>query len=370
MKVGAKRTATLLVAAMVWLGIVSCGDDTGSQESSAVTDSAALREAQTEVDRFLSNPPMEIQPLSAVPEGKIKVASVTCTLGSCKPGEFLKAAESLGWEATEETYDLAKGPADYVAAVRRALQSEPDALAMLMIYPRDIIKDELDQAREQGIALVDIGSGAAELGDGFISCVACKPGIGAYGKAEADFVAVDADGETEVGVVGDKTNASNIATTEALVEEFDRVGPAIEVHMVNASYAQTPQANAQAVVSAVQRNPNIEYLMFQGPDLLAGVPQALSAAGLADRVKVVAIDPTAAEHVKMVDGGGVYAWVGGDSNVIWWRAADAIARHLAGDEIDPMPVPALRVITEDNFSPDMYAPPNYESSYLEAWGVN
>ena len=370
MRISTRSAAPAAIIASMLMGVAACGDDSAKQSSNdggsgATTE--AVAEAEADVDLLLSNPPLKVEPLSEAPATDLKVASVTCTLTACKPGEFLEASGHLGWDASEETYDLAKGPADFVAAVRRAVQSGPDALAILFVYPPDLIDAELQQAKDDGVVLVDIGSALETPPDGFISCVACAPGLYADGIAEANFVAVDAGDRTSVGIVGDKTIDANVSATKGFIKQFDLVSPESEVHEINLSYSQTPQANSQTVVSALQREPDIAYLVFQSPDLLSGVSQALNASRLNERVKVVGLDPSGEEQVELLGEGGVDAWVGADGPVIWWRAVDAIARQSVGDDVDPTPIPALRVITEDNLEPGMFAPRDFEDAFTRAW---
>ncbi|WP_345568041.1 sugar ABC transporter substrate-binding protein [Streptomyces plumbiresistens] len=370
----AHRTAAITIAALVLLGAAACGSggaDTGGSatagSSSGADSSASLTEAKAEVNVLLSNLPLKAEPLSSAPPKGLKVASVTCTLTSCKPGEFAKAAAKFGWKASEQTYDLSKGPSDFVAAVRRALQTRPDALAILFAHPPELIKAEIQQAQNQGVTLIDIASAVDAPPQGFAACIACNAALYADGKAEADFVAVDAGAQTSVGVVGDKTIDANVSATKGFVEKFESNSPNSTVHVINVSFAKSPQANAQTVVSALQRNPDIKYLVVQSPDFLSGMSQALSAAGLSQKVKVVALDPAGEEQLALVKGGGVYAWVGADGPVIWWRAVDAIARHEVGQDFDPTPIPALRVITQGNMGPGMFAPRDYETAYDRAW---
>ncbi|WP_345568076.1 sugar ABC transporter substrate-binding protein [Streptomyces plumbiresistens] len=373
MKIPARRVAAACAALMLSIGLAACGNGAGgggtSASASAAGQPATLQKAKVKVDSYLSNPPLDIKPLSKTPDNALRVASVTCTVGSCYPGEFPKATQALGWTASEQTYDLAKGPADFVAAVRRALQSRPDALAILFVYPPDVIAKEIQQARSQGVKLIDVASALDAPPQGFIACVYCNATLKAYGGLMGTYTAVDAGGPTEVGVVGDKTIDANRISGKATADEIARVSPDTKVHTINVSYAQTPQANTQVVVATLQRNPGIKYLVFESPDLMGGIDQALSAAGLMGRVKVISTGPTSGDQTMQVQEGMPYAWIGAEGPAYWWVTADIMARNAVGDDFNAVPVTALRVITEDNAERDMFAPTDYQNVFKRAWGV-
>lgn len=365
---------TLAAALLMYASLAACGNSDGASADSAggVPDEvpAAFQEAESNVKTYLSNPRLEVDPVPTPPEKGLKVASVTCSVPSCHPGQFADAVDALGWNNTEETYDLTVGPSSFVSAVRRALQSEPDALAILFAYPPDMISKEIQQAQDEGVELVDIGSALDAPPEGFIACVSCKPSLEAYGRAQAEFVSADAGGPVSVGIAGDSATDATRITGETAADELVRISPKMDVHVIDVSFSRTPQANAQAVVGALQRNPKIEYLLFQSPDLMTGVAQALSASGLADKVEVLCIDPSGETHISMVEHGLPDAWVGGDGPAYWWRAADAIVRNQVGQEVDPAPGQAVRVITKGNAESEMYAPADYRLAYRQAWGVD
>lgn len=360
-----KWAGAIALAASVCMITGCTSGDTPTADS---TSSSAGTAEGPDISEYLAWPPLEIEPLSQTPEPGLKVTVVNCTVTSCWPGELARAGELLGWDVTEVSYDLAKGPSDYVAAVDRALQTEPDALAILPVYPLDMIQEQLDQAQSNGVTLVDLGSGIDEPPAGFISCVSCNPALRAMSALTADVVAADAGGPTSVGIMHDKSIPIHTLYAETAVDQLKKYSPDTQTEDIEVSFSRTPDANAAAVISALQRNPNIKYLYSVTPDMVSGLPQALNAAGLGDAVKIVAFAPDS-QQLKLVDGGGVFAWVGTDGPVAWWRVADAIARNEVGDEVDATPLPSLRVVTEENFDPGMFAPPDYEAAYEEAWGL-
>lgn len=366
-----RLVAAVAAATVLGVGVTACGVDGGASRDRVVSaaEAEALEQAQAVVARNLSNPSLEIEPLSKTPQKNLEVTAVTCNALDCAPDQFHDAAQALHWVSAEETYDLAKGPSDFVAAVRRALQSKPDALAILFVFPPDVIAAEIQRARDLGVVLVDISSALDAPPEGFIACVLCNPALATFGRLQADFVTVDAGGVTTVGVVGDKTIEPNLSIKKAFLEELDRVSPDTEVEDINVSFAQTPQSNAQTVINALQRNPDIEYLMYPAEGLMTGIGQALRTAGLAERVKVVNIGPSSGDQVMLVEQGIPYAWIGGDGPAYWWRVIDVIARSEVGDDFDAAAAQASRVITKDNAQPEMFAPPDYQAAFKRAWGV-
>lgn len=367
-----RRAASVVAAVTLILSAAACGADSDASEQAAggTGSSEALAEAKKVIDSISVAKPIELDPLSTTPPSDYKVGTVTCNINACYPGELERAAESLGWDVVEETYDLAKGPSDFVAAVRRALQEKPDALSILFVYPPETIKAEIDQAIADGVVLIDVGSSVDGPAEGFIGCVYCNPALAHYGENMAQWAVVDDNGANSgFAVIGDKTIAAHQQSGKATTEELERLAPDAKVTQVNVGFAKTPQANAQTVITAIQRDPDIKYLLFQTPDLLGGMSQALSAAGLSDAVEVVAPGPTTAKELMAVQQGFPDIWISTGAGAYYWDVVDILARNLVGDDFTAMPVPPTGLVTADNASPDLLTPPDYEATYKKAWGV-
>jgi ribose transport system substrate-binding protein len=135
------------------------------------------------------------------------------------------------------------------------------------------------------------------------------------------------------------------------------------------------------VVSAMQENPDANYIYTTSGDFLLGVEAAVKAAGF-DDVKIVDATPSQDDLDSMNSGGIVEATTGLSNIVVGWRQVDAAVRYFNGDEI-PSPVaftaddtsPAAwmptRIYTQEN-APESnlwIAPDDYETIFKGLWNL-
>jgi ABC-type sugar transport system substrate-binding protein len=106
-----------------------------------------------------------------------------------------------------------------------------------------------------------------------------------------------------------------------------------------------------------------------------GVPQALKAAGLADKVKIVSQSGGAANYQYIKDGSEA-ADLFQDINYTGYRMADAVARAFAGQDEGADEVP-LMFITPQNISSATFAAdkswtafPDTLAQFKKIWGLS
>lgn len=358
--------AAVMLAASLLAGCSSAGSSTGSPDTTS-DSSGGFAAAKKVSDELLSNPALQIDPLPKAAEKGVSVAVVNCTLPSCSPGAGTEPAAALGWTVQDFPFDLTKGPADYVEAVKRAIASQPQVLLVTSVYPETLIQDQIDAAAKAGVKVIDIGG---ELSPGFVACIQCQPALEAQGAALADVALADAAAKTSVGIVIDKTLAPMVNMGQSAAATIKENGEGSKSEVLELNVADNPAANAARTVSFLQRHPDVKYLLYTTPSLLLGAGSALKAAGL--DVKTISVNPSNAGDVALIQTGDVYKWVGGESSggAFVWRAFDAAARAVQNAPIDPKePVTAMRLITKDNAAPTLGAPTDFKSIYAKAWGV-
>jgi ABC-type sugar transport system substrate-binding protein len=311
-----------------------------------------------------------IAPLPKPAQKGARVAFVNCTLPSCLPGGAAAPGAELGWEVQDFDFDLGKGPTDYVNAVERALQTKPDVMIIQAVYPEPLIKDQIAAAAKAGIKVVDVGGHKAS---DYVACIQCQPATEFTGAALAHVALADAGRKTSVGIVFDKTLAPVVSMSKGAQDAIAASGEGSTSHLVELNVADNPAANAARTVNFLQRNPDVEYLLYTTPGLMLGARPALDAAGLSDRVKSIGTNPSGPSEVGMLQTGEIFAWVGAESggNAFVWRAMDAAARALQNAPIEPFePLPSLRLITRENSDPELAAPTDFRSIYKRAWGIS
>jgi ribose transport system substrate-binding protein len=325
--------------------------------------------AKAAVDELAANPALEVEPLPEPAEEGISVAFVNCTVPSCLPDGGKEPAEALGWTVKDFPYDLGKGPSDVVSALDAAINSKPDVLVVAQGYGAALVQDKVDAAVESGMKVLNIGS--SEDPPGYLACIQCTPAMEANGEALANVALADAGSPTSVGIVSDKNIAALVSMADGAASTIEENGEGSTSHIIELNVADNPAANAARTVSFLQRNPDIEYLLYTTPSLLPGTSSALAAAGL--DVKVIAPNPSNTDEVAMITSGDVDIWVAGESGekAYIWRVFDAAARAMQGAPIEPkMPISTMRLITKDNPDPALQAPTDFKEVYKTAWGVN
>jgi len=346
--------------------MAGCGSDSdgdSSSDVSALEGTGSVAEAEAQVEEFTANPPLKIDPLPSAPDPSTYAIWVNCTIPACVPGGMDPAMDALGWEFEEQSYDISKGPAAVQAAFTEAIAKEPDVIIVGLNFPADAYQAQVDEALAQGIKL--IGWGGTETPSGFSACVQCTPATKILGGLAGNIVVADAGGETHVAVLIDKTIPAFIDETNGVKEEVAKNGDGSEVMEIEQSISATPADNAAGVVSFLQRNPDVEYLVLTSPQFDPSA--ALKSAGL-DQVKIVGIYPFSDVEVEAVKDGQVLAYAAGELGAGFWRAADAAARAVQDVEVDPAePVPAMRVMNQSNADAALLDPTDYQNVYMSAW---
>ena len=358
--------ATTGAASLAVLVLAGCSTSGPDATSTTPASSEGIQRAIAVQEQLLANEPKTVAPLPEVPEKGLDLAVVNCTLPVCARGAQAEPAAALGWTSTDFDFDLTKGPSDFVRAVEEAIASKPDALIITAVYPESLIQDQVNAAAAEGIKIVDYG-GTAEL-PGFVACVSCFAATGAMGEALGNMALADAGEPTSVGVILDKTNGTLMSTADGVKKAIEENGDGSKAQNVEVSFANTPAANASTVVSFLQRNPDVEYLIFTTPAFVAGVKSALDAAGL--EVKIMVSSPNE-DDIGLIAAGDVYQYLGTEAGAgRFWGPVDAAVRAVQNAPIEPKtPIPAMRLINADNADPSLAMPTDYQRVFEEAWGV-
>ena len=85
------------------------------------------------------------------------------------------------------------------------------------------------------------------------------------------------------------------------------------------------------IVSALQADPELDFIVYAFGGMLYGVPDALKAAGLLDQAKAVSQAGGPLNFGFIANGEHQVAEVALASELLGWRAVDAAARVLLGD---------------------------------------
>lgn len=162
------------------------------------------------------------------------------------------------------------------------------------------------------------------------------------------------------------------SSADAFTQTVDKLCPGCSVSSLDATVAQ--QGNNQitpAVISALQRDPSIKYVVATDGELFPGLPTALQAASITG-VQVASGDATV-ENEQDVMGGTETAFVPTNFEYLGWLAVDATARHLEGlpvpDGDGGMPEQLLTRATAHAASESADIPADFGSQFETLWHV-
>jgi hypothetical protein len=374
-------SAALLVACGV--GLAACGGGDGnstaatgnSVASTAPATSAAVKAADAAVAKFEQpQPAIQLPLLSKRPSKGIKLGVVTCPLPICVIS-FKTAAsvatKYLGWKV--QLYQTQLTPESYVATWQRMLRDKPDAIEYAAIFPNQVISKQLAQVKAQKIPAV----GLAPAGDQpdaagpMIAAYSSTPMFAHDGQLMGDVVVADAKGAADTGFITDPSLKPQFGPVQ---DQFTKSVKAAggKVSVLQVSSQGIGKTIPAAVVSFVQRHPEIKYLAFALNDFTVGVPEALKAAGVAAKVKIVSRAPQL-PNLKAIADGDQYAAVADEDVAGGLRGLDGLARALVGDPLDPccrFPDGWHQIYRKNTVDPSKpSATPGVPDSFLKAWRI-
>lgn len=389
-----KRLGTLAAVVVAGtLALAACGGSSGGDSTSgsaapttpsspspteAPTDDP-LAEASAYLESRLPNPTsigIDV-PLSRKPDAGKKIVRLLTPVGiqeSINTGNQ-QAAEALGWEYV--SVPISADADGIQKAFQTALDMQPDGIAYGG-YPSALITEQLQAAADAGIAVVP---------DSAVDQPGSAPGINvmldgipeqlAWGKDLAAFVAGDSQCSANVRIF----TVSAFPILEPVVTGFsENLGvwcPDATVEVVDQTLADIGTNTPKSVVSTLQRDPSINYILFTFGDLATGVDAALGDAGLTDQVKVTGSAVSIAALQNLRDGKDA-AWVGLPAEILGWRAVDAFARIFNGDSLEPANAALLpsQIITQSNVNGIVLDPAGYynavadfQPQFLQLWLV-
>jgi ABC-type sugar transport system substrate-binding protein len=385
------KTSKRMLAAPLALALVlaACGSDDDSSEDSATTeapaDSAApaddaagdegLVAAQAVVDANLVIP-TEIGPtiaLDSIPEEKT-VAWLECSLPSCIAIGigFTDAAAALGWNL-----EVISFATDAAPAFQQAIDQGVDYVAITGTAPA-LIQDQLDQATAAGIVTMSCFDASEPSPDGFAMQCGDATAVDAAGTLISNAIIADSGGTANVMMV-------NIPDFTVLKVEADASRAAYEANCPDCTFTELALTLDQllagdvagAILSAVQADPEIEYVHFAFDGLAGGVSTTLAEAELLDGLKLVGVDYNGAILQEIVDG-TMQFWTTNPKEYSAWLMLDAMARHSVGmdnpEERANAIVPTFIVnspeVAEPLIPTDGWpGPDNMDEQFAALWGV-
>jgi ABC-type sugar transport system substrate-binding protein len=241
-------------------------------------------------------------PLSKAPAKGKTFVNLECGLSQCATITIgiKDAAQAVGWNVKTLTYDDAN-PGTLVTAMKQALQYNPVAVSVTGL-PEAVWGSLIPAYKKAGVPIVVGSVGPIATTFPVIANIQGPPDM----QQQADALA--AQFISSSGAKGNALllNVPGFPILNEFSQDFKRdvaaECPACHVSELDASVAQA-EANSlpQTVASALRRDPSAKFFVACDSAFIAGIPAALSSAGLSD-VKVSAMWGNSATEALVKNG--------------------------------------------------------------------
>jgi ribose transport system substrate-binding protein len=380
-----QATRAVAVAAAVLL-MASCSDSGGDGASSGaaaktreIPASGPLADAAAHVkllERPIQNPTGE--PLKKLPTGDtVVVVSNAQQVSQETNAAFKQAAEGLGLRVT--IIDGGQTASSISAAWDQAVAAKPD-FVIGSGWPVTVFQRQLDELNANGGKFIGYATGQnGPKPAGYAANLESLEDYGKLGGLSAEYSVVHNAGDLHVLVTYPVDFLVGHAYKDQYIATLKKLCPSCTATELPVKTADIGTKSPGQIVSAIQRDPKINYVEATYDAIYAGTPEALKQAGLQDRVKTIS-EGGGPVIFNAVKNGDVQAVLAVPNPMRGWQLADTVARAAAGQSLpkDPFGPTGLdfpeQIITKDNlnFDPNsLWAGPNgYQDAYRKIWGVS
>jgi ABC-type sugar transport system substrate-binding protein len=413
-----KRLLTFVAAGSLAIGLVACGSDKKSSDTSPATTAAAGGAATTAATTAAgsattaaggaaattaaaSSAPSggtsgqaaadaaksRIQPLldpvtkipvteklKAVPDKGKKLYWLEGNIQSIAPitGGFQAATKAIGWDLTTITYDPSD-PQGPNSAMQQAVDAGADFIA-ISGQPISAIETALAAAKAKNIPVFAMfGENESDPAKGVVAVVGGLNQTAANAQNIADYMISDSKGAGKFLLVNLPDFTILQYAEKQTTDWLDKNCTTCKYDKLETTIADLTGGNVPGqVVSYLQSHTDVTNVSLAIGDLGTGLPEALQTAGLADKVHLSGGVPNVPQMQSLIDKTSS-AWKALPRVSAAWMMVDAMARYAQGMDttVDEVVTPAP-IFTQDNVpkpAADYAGVPGYEDQWKALWGV-
>ncbi len=276
-----------------------------------------------------------------------------------------QAAHLVGWN--EVTISNDGTPQGDKAAFDQVVRNKPAAVLYtaipLSVFQSDVSALQANKTTVSACCVTDpTGSGVDYNID--------NPQEGAIvGQAQATIVATDSkcknDGAVIVNIPDFAILANGVSNFKTAMANYC---PGASVSELDVALANLSTANT-TIVAYARAHPNVKYVVASTDGLTTGLPAALKAGGLSDKLVGQGATPTNIQYLKAGQEVGDVAFPYDEAMYAMFTAA---LQAAAGGTITPSVAPPLWILTPSNAPASSGAifpvVANYQSEYQALWG--
>lgn len=376
--------ALLILVASIAVLVSACGgSDSDTGATSANTEETSGEEAggndvvaqAEEIAGPYFEPPASIGnevPLEEKPPTGLRIVVMSCELTVCEAWRknVGAAADKLGWSTKEISFSGA--PEDNLNKVNQAVSEKPDAIIINGI-PRETYEAAAEAAAKAEVPIVtQMGELEGEPTEPFIAVQYGAKQFDTMAEATANWMIMDSNGEGNALALAYAQFPLSERITDTTVATIDSACPDCSTKELLVQAEDTGTKLPTQIVSELQRDPSIDYVILQDMAMAAGVEAALREAGLLDKVNVMGNNVTP-ESIKAVQEGAFLGNMAFSLLAAAYQAVDAVARYVE-DMPQQEEVPLMnQIFTQENLPAEVTEatwqdlPPTLEQEYEELW---
>lgn len=296
-----------------------------------------------------------------------------CDLIGC-PGtaQGLKAATAaLGWNLKILNFTSAS-PASLVDDMKEALQYHPVAVGFSGLG-ENLWASEVPAYKAAHVAIIPFAAAPVTIDSTVIASLGGSVDNLHYGKMLASWFISTSGGHGHallVNVPGFDILQSDVSAFNQTVKQWC---PGCTVTTIDESIPAAAGGQlVPATVSALQKDPSINYALAVYGPFFDGLPAALSAAGLNKKIKIFGQGGDVINLTDAKNGTEDGAYTANPFVIAGWSMIDRAARYLEGMPIDQSAeLPTQLLATGQDFTvTDQYLyPSNYAAQFMNLWHV-
>jgi ribose transport system substrate-binding protein len=307
---------------------------------------------------------------SAPPKGKTFVW-LSCDIDVC--ADISKGAQAavaaLGWQFKSVPFQLAN-PASLISAMNTALQYHPIAVGFTGLGEATWASMKPVFAAAH-VTLISSGVGPVQPGPSIGGEIATQEDSRLQGQILADWFISDSKGHGHALLVDVPSLPPLTAVGEGFKAELAQNCPSCSATTIKLSVVQYgTDGGVPAVVSALQKDSSVKYVITEGSGSDQGLPSALSGAGLSN-IKIAG-GFSSATAIGYLRNGSAAAFIHVPQQVLGWMMLNIAALNSLGIKPATSGRVPLQLVTDSTVTPTTFTeglPKDYEAQYKALWHV-
>jgi ribose transport system substrate-binding protein len=373
------KKAVLIAPAALVFAIAGCSSSTatstngGTSQSQAGSVSAQVTAAKAATAKF-STPATTIgdtTPLKSKPPAGKTIVWLQCEVTACTTaGQGISAAtDALGWKMKTITYQ-STNPATLISAFTSALQLHPAAVILSGI-PQSVWSSVIPAYKSAGVPIIPFSTGVVTKSATVLTNINPPSDFYDAGTIYANWFIADSNAKGNVLVQAVPADPIFMDFEQGFQSTVKAGCSKCKVTVLNSTLTDADNnAIVPDIVSDIQRDPKITYVVAAFAAYITGLRAALSGADLSSSIKIAAAQGTIIDQ-KAILAGTESVTTPSQLRYMGWMSVDAVLHHLEGMPITSVAqsVPNL-LLTKSNIGTpqnDYVTPSSYEAQFKKLW---